>query len=60
MSAEIVGEIKRLFGVVAEDLRSDIRAVAEGQLTLEERLSARIDRLEIEMRREFEEVKAMI
>jgi hypothetical protein len=59
MDQDAVEEIKRHFGVVAEDLRSDIRAVAEGQNLLREQLSSRIDGLEREMRSEFEEVKAM-
>lgn len=60
MDANTVEEIKRHFGVVAEGLRSDIRAVAEGQLALREELTGRIDDLEHEMRTQFEEVKAMI
>ena len=60
MDQDAVEEIKRHFGVVAEDLRSDIRAVAEGQDLLREQLSSRIDGLEREMKSEFEEVKAMI
>lgn len=42
-------EIKRVFGVVAEDLRSDIRQVAEGVGLLNERfdgLEGRFDGLE--------------
>jgi len=42
-------DVKRLFGVVAEDLRSDIRQVAEGVGLLNERfdgLEGRFDRLE--------------
>ena len=58
MDSETVEEIKRHFGIVAEDLRSDIRAVAEGQDLLREQLTSRIDGLEREMRSEFEEVKA--
>jgi hypothetical protein len=34
---ETVDEIKRHFGVVADGLRAEIRAVAEGQIALEER-----------------------
>ena len=44
MDRETVDEIKRHFGIVAEDLRSDIRAVAEGQQNL---------------RREFESFRVM-
>jgi predicted nuclease with TOPRIM domain len=42
-------EVKRLFGVVAEDLRSEIRQVAEGVGLLNERFDGhegRFDRLE--------------
>lgn len=42
MDQESVEEIKRHFSVVAESLRSEIRAVAEGQGATNER----IDRLE--------------
>lgn len=56
MDAKAVEEIKRHFGVVAEGLRSGIRAVAEGQQVL----ATRIDSLETEIRAEFQEVKAMI
>lgn len=56
MDAETVEEIKRHFGIVAEDLRSEIRAVAEGVQTL----SARVDLFETNVKAEFEEVKAMI
>ena len=36
MDRETVEEIKRHFGVVAEGLRADVRAVAEGQQALRE------------------------
>lgn len=60
MDANAVEEIKRHFGVVAEGLRSGIRAVAEGQQALREELTGRIDGLEHKLRTQFEEVKAMI
>jgi len=40
MDSETVEEIKRHFGVIAEDLRSDIRGVAEGQVLLTTRIDA--------------------
>jgi polyhydroxyalkanoate synthesis regulator phasin len=60
MDADTVEEIKRHFGIVAEDLRSEIRAVAEGQELLREQLTSKIDGLEREIHSEFEEAKAMI
>jgi predicted nuclease with TOPRIM domain len=39
MDHESVEEIKRHFGVVAEDVRSDVRAVAEGPDLANERLN---------------------
>ncbi|MGH7318408.1 MAG: hypothetical protein ACRELA_02110 [Candidatus Rokuibacteriota bacterium] len=49
-------ETRRHFDVVAEGLRSDIRGVAEGVLTLD----AKIERFREDVRAEFDEVKAMI
>ena len=49
MTKKEADDVKRLFGVVAEDLRSDIRQVAEGVGLLNERfdgLEGRFDRLE--------------
>jgi hypothetical protein len=43
MDSDIVEEIKRHFGVIAEGLRSDIRGIAEGQDLLRETLTKRID-----------------
>jgi len=56
MDHEMAEEIKRHFNVVAEDLRSEIRTVAEGFIVTNERL----DRMESRMAEEFSEVKAMI
>lgn len=39
MDDGVVEEIKRHFGVVAESLRSEIRAVAEGQVLLRDELT---------------------
>jgi len=49
-------ELHRYFGVIAEDLRSDIQQVAEGVSSVSERL----DRFQVEVAREFSEVRAMI
>jgi hypothetical protein len=43
MDSETVEEIKRHFGVVTEGIRSDIRAVAEGQVLLGDQLTKRLD-----------------
>lgn len=56
MDAETVEEIKRHFGIVAEGLGSEIRAVAEGQEQLRSEMNERFSGV----RAEFEEVKAMI
>ena len=49
-------ELHRYFGVIAEDLRSDIQQVAEGVSSVSERL----DRFQVEVAREFSEVRTMI
>jgi hypothetical protein len=51
-----VEEIKRHFGVVAEELRSEVRAVAEGVGRVDERL----ERLQSEVKRESEETRSLI
>ncbi|HYV40315.1 MAG TPA: hypothetical protein VEO02_00840 [Thermoanaerobaculia bacterium] len=56
MDHETAEEIKRHFNVVAEDLRSEIRTVAEGFIATNESL----DRMESRMAEEFSEIKAMI
>ena len=56
MDAETVAEIKRHFSVVAEDVRSDVRAVAEGVSVLREELHREMGGV----RTEIDEVKAMI
>ena len=60
MDRETVEEIKRHFGVVAEGLRADVRAVAEGQQALRETFAREFQGFRQEARTEFEEVKAMI
>ncbi len=56
MDREIADDIKRHFSVVAEGLRSEIRAVAEGVAGTNERL----DRFQSQMAEETSEIKAMI
>ena len=56
MDRETVEEIKRHFGIVAEDLRGDIRALAEGQLEIRRE----IDVFRADVSREFEETRALI
>jgi hypothetical protein len=56
MDRETVDEIKRHFGVVAEELRSDSRAVAEGQSEMRREMDA----LRADLAREFEETRALI
>jgi len=56
MDPEAIDEIKRHFGVVAEGLRADVSAVAEGV----QALGARLDDFRRETKADFQEVKAMI
>jgi hypothetical protein len=63
MDRETVEEIKRYFGIVAEDLRADTRATAEGLALLTDKvggLETRFEALQHEVRREFAETQAMI
>jgi phage shock protein A len=56
MDAETVDEIKRHVSVVAEDLRSDVRAVAEAVSAHREEFRREI----VGVRTELDEVKGMI
>ena len=56
MDRETAEEIKRHFGVVAEGLRSEIRAVAEGL----EATNDRIERAETRVLYELGEMKSMM
>lgn len=56
MDPQWVDEIKRHFGVVAEQLRSDVQQVAAGQ----QLLRSEVDTLRSEMASEFKEVKALV
>jgi hypothetical protein len=56
MDRETSEEITRHFNVVAESLRSEIRTVAEGYVSPNERL----DRIETVMSEGFGELEAMI
>ena len=56
MNAEQMEEIKRHFGVVAESLRSDIRQIAEGHVTIRHELQEH----RREVRDEFKEIRALM
>jgi len=56
MDAETADEIKRHFSVVAEDLRSDVRAVGEAVSAHREEFRREI----VGVRTELDEVKGMI
>lgn len=56
MDRESIDEIKRHFGVVAEDLRSAVAAVAEGHRETQERIT----RLEGKIDNQFEETRALL
>ena len=56
MDRETIEEIKRHFGVVAEELRSEIRLVAESVVGVRTELGE----FKREVAEEFKEVKAMI
>jgi hypothetical protein len=63
MDREAVDEIKRHFEVVAEAVRGQVQAVAEGVELLAERIGAletRVGGLQQEVRHEFTETQAMI
>lgn len=53
-------EIKRHFDVTAESLRSEVRQVAEGLISLDEKMERRFAEVLTQTRTEFDEVKAMI
>ena len=56
MNAEQMEEIERHFGVVAEALRSDIRQIAEGHVTIRHELQEHRG----EIRDEFKEMRALL
>lgn len=60
MDRETVEEIKRHFGVVSEQLRSDVRAVAEGQQALQAEMRREVSTARTELARESEETRALI
>jgi hypothetical protein len=57
---EAVDEIKRHFGVVAEELRGEIRLVAVSVAALSEETSKQFAAVRSELREEIGEVNAMI
>ena len=60
MDRETVDEIKRHFGVVIEDVKSDVRAVAEGVDALRTEMRAEFAAVRGDTAREFEETRALI
>jgi len=56
MSHELIEEIKRHFGVVAESLRSDIQQIAEGHDVIRRELQSQRE----EMKEEFKETKSLM
>ncbi len=63
MDRETADEIERHFEVVAEGVRGEVQAVAEGVASLAERigsLETRVGGLQLEVRQEFTETQAMI
>src|SRR5512133_3728801 len=61
MDRETVDEVKRHFGIVAEDLRSDVRAVAEGQQGIAEglqRLEGKQDGFEAKVEHQLDAFRA--
>ena len=56
MDDQTVEEIKRHFGIVAEGVRGDIRALAEGQLEIRREMGV----FRADVSREFEETRALI
>ena len=57
---QFADEVKRHFDVTAESLRSEIRLVAEGLISLDHKMERQFAEVLGETRREFDEVKAMI
>jgi uncharacterized protein YceH (UPF0502 family) len=60
MDRETVEEVKRHFGVVAEQLRSDLRGVAEGQQALQAEMRRDLSATRTELARESDETRALI
>ena len=60
MDRETVDEIKRHFGIVVEDVRSDVRAVAEGLDSLRTEMHAEFRAVRGDTARESEETRALI
>lgn len=56
MDSEQVGEIKRYFGVVAEDLKREITQIAEGHAIIRNEMGE----FREEVRNEFKEVRSLI
>jgi ABC-type phosphate transport system auxiliary subunit len=60
MDRETVEEIKRHFGIVVEDVRDEVRGVAEGVETLREEIRRELKDVKSGMAQEFEETRSLI
>jgi uncharacterized protein YceH (UPF0502 family) len=60
MDHETVEEIKRHFGIVVEDVRGEVRMVAEGVEALREEMRGEFKIVRAETAREFEETRSLI
>jgi len=60
MDRESIDEIKRHFGVLQEELRSDVKAVAEGQEALRDEMRREISAARTEVAHEAQETRALL
>jgi ABC-type phosphate transport system auxiliary subunit len=60
MDREAIDEIKRHFGVVIEDVKSDVRAVAEGVDALRTEMHFEFGAIRKDVAREFDDTRALI
>ena len=60
MDRETIDEIKRHFGVLQEQLRSDVKGVAEGQEALRAEMQREFSTVRAELAHESQETRALI
>jgi predicted phage gp36 major capsid-like protein len=60
MDRETVDEIKRHFGVIQEQVRSDVKGVAEGQQALRAEMQREFSAVRSELAHESQETRALI
>ena len=60
MDRETVEEIKRHFGIVVEDVRGEVRGVAEGVQALREEMHRELKGFRSDVAQEFEETRSLI